>query len=621
MTEKTTFSDVDYASHKEQKDQKEQIHHEEAPARQTSVALNIVDNPLRRTNKEQTVLDARTFAESHGMADDAALFGRAALVARDPERFETIPDLTEEERAALIYERDHKWHGPKMLWYSIGLCAIGAATQGWDQTGSNGANLSFPVEFNINGNGRDKWIVGLINSIIFLTAGLIGAFIVDPLNKYLGRRGEIFLTAAALTATPIGSGFAQSWQGLFAARFVMGIGIGAKNATVPIYSAEMAPARIRGALVMFWQLWVVIGIFLGFCANVIVKDVPRIAWRLQLGSAFIPSLILMIGIFFCPESPRWLMKHGKIAQGFKSMCVLRAHPIIGARDYYYSYVIFQEELKVAGGSTYFTRLRDCFSVPRIRRANYGASTVMLAQQMCGINIISFYSSTIFTRAGYTDDQALFASLGYGAIQVVFTIPTLFLIDTKGRRTLCLITFPLMCIFLLAAGLSLLQPDSASSSAKVGPVVLFVYLFTICYSLGEGPVAFQYSAEVFPTIQREQGMAWAVCINNTFAGILSLTYPAMEEAMTSTGAFGFYAALNLIAWFMIFAFVRETKQLTLEEIDQVFSVPTKTFLNYELHTWLPYFVKRHVLFKKNTPKPAPLIEKASWSEDESKTLNA
>jgi MFS family permease len=86
-----------------------------------------------------------------------------------------------------------------------------------------------------------------------------GAFIVDPLNKYLGRRGEIFLTAACLTATPIGSGFAQSWQGLFAARFIMGIGIGAKNATVPIYSAEMAPARTRGALVMFWQLWVVIG--------------------------------------------------------------------------------------------------------------------------------------------------------------------------------------------------------------------------------------------------------------------------------------------------------------------------------------------------------------------------
>lgn len=165
----------------------------------------------------------------------------------------------------------------------------------------------------------------------------------------------------------------------------MGIGIGAKNATVPIYSAEMAPARIRGALVMFWQLWVVVGIFLGFCANVIVKNTGKIAWRLQLGSAFIPSFILLLGIFFCPESPRWLMKHGKHAQGFQSMLRLRAHPIIAARDFYYSFVIYEEEMKEARGAGYFSRLKDCFTVPRIRRANYGASTVMIAQQMCGIN--------------------------------------------------------------------------------------------------------------------------------------------------------------------------------------------------------------------------------------------
>lgn len=170
----------------------------------------------------------------------------------------------------------------------------------------------------------------------------------------------------------------------------------------------------------------------------IVKDTGKISWRLQLGSAFIPSFILGAGIYFCPESPRWLMKKGRLAQGFKSMDALRAHPIIAARDYYYSYVIYQEELKVAQGAGYFRRLADCFTVPRIRRANYGASTVMLAQQMCGINIISFYSSTIFTDVGYSPTQALYASLGYGAIQVVFTIPTLFLIDTKGRRTLCLI---------------------------------------------------------------------------------------------------------------------------------------------------------------------------------------
>lgn len=114
------------------------------------------------------------------MSEHADLFGRAALVAREPDRFESTAGLPDEERTALAYERDHKWHGPAMLWYSISLCAIGAATQGWDQTGSNGANLSFPEEFGINGTGTDEWIVGLINAIIFLTAGLMYARHTQP---------------------------------------------------------------------------------------------------------------------------------------------------------------------------------------------------------------------------------------------------------------------------------------------------------------------------------------------------------------------------------------------------------------------------------------------------------
>ncbi|KAK0332279.1 hypothetical protein LTR59_018235, partial [Friedmanniomyces endolithicus] len=231
-------------------------------------------------------------------------------------------------------------------------------------------------------------------------------------------------------------------------------------------------------------------------------------------------------------------------------------------------------------------------------------------------------STIFTNVGYSPTQALYASLGYGAIQVVFTIPTLFLIDTKGRRTLTLITFPLMCIFLLAAGLSLLKTEG-SQGARIGPVVLFVCLFTIMYSLGEGPVAFQYSAEVFPTIQREQGMAWAVCTSTThsmrLAGILSLTFPRMSAVMTPTGAYDrLLRRANLIAWGMIFCFVRETKQLTLEEIDQVFSVPTKEFLDYETGTWLPYFIKRHILRRK-IENPPPIIARDDRRNEKSAVL--
>lgn len=127
----------------------------------------------QRGTREEVLRNAEEFAKNNGMEDHVGLFGRAALVARDPLRFEMITELSQDERDALIYERDHKWHGPKMLWYSIALCAVGAATQGWDQTGSNGANLSFPQEFGIAGTGTDEWIVGSVNAIIFLTAGLM----------------------------------------------------------------------------------------------------------------------------------------------------------------------------------------------------------------------------------------------------------------------------------------------------------------------------------------------------------------------------------------------------------------------------------------------------------------
>jgi hypothetical protein len=155
--------------------------------RRQSIAGNIVHNPLACLSKGACAEQAQAFAQGFGMPEHTSLFARAALVARDPERFENLTELEPDEREALIYERDHKWHGPKMLWYSIGLCAIGAATQGWDQTGSNGANLSFPKEFGIEDR---EWTVGIINAIIFLTAGLIGAFIVGKSSRYQNSRGS-----------------------------------------------------------------------------------------------------------------------------------------------------------------------------------------------------------------------------------------------------------------------------------------------------------------------------------------------------------------------------------------------------------------------------------------------
>lgn len=157
--------------------------------------------------------------------------------------------------------------------------------------------------------------------------------------------------------------------------------------------------------------------------------------------------------------------------------------------------------------------------------------------------------------------------------------------------------------LLAAGFSLWIKDPHT---KLGVVAFFIYLFAAFYSPGEGPVPFTYSAEVFPLSHREVGMGWAVATCLFWAAVLSISFPAIYNAFTPVGAVGFYAGLNVVAFFMIFFFVPETKQRTLEELDYIFAVPSSKFRSYQAKKAAPYFIKRYVMFNKNA-KLEPLYE--------------
>jgi sugar porter (SP) family MFS transporter len=342
------------------------------------------------------------------------------------------------------------------------------------------------------------------------------------------------------------------------------------------------------------------GILLGLCANIILEGLGSIAWRLDLGSAFLPAIPLVIGIYFCPESPRWYMKKNRYIDAYKSFCRLRNSELQAARDLYYVHCQLVEEFAVLRGSNYFSRFVELFTIPRIRRATLASFVVMIAQQMCGINIIAFYSSTIFVKAGYTPKQALLASFGFGLVNWVFAFPAVWTIDTFGRRNLLLFTFPNMAWTLLAAGFSFLIPDT--SHAKVPLIAFFVFLFAAFYSPGEGPVPFTYSAEVFPLTHREMGMSWAVATTLFWASVLSVTFPRLLGALGSVGAFGFYAGLNVVALIMIFLLMPETKQRTLEELDYVFAVPMSRHVSYQVGTFLPYWIRRYVLFQKVELKP-------------------
>ncbi|KAJ5099794.1 hypothetical protein N7532_006795 [Penicillium argentinense] len=576
-----------------------------------------IQNPLEGLSRQQLKEDVNAYAAQHELTDLTELLQKGALVGQNPTGIDTITELTEGDCQILHEEVTRRWKHPWALYYTIVLNSIAAAIQGWDQTGSNGANLTFDRVFGIPNNSpycatksecdRNQWIVGFINAVPYITIALFAGWLSDPLNHFFGRKGCIFIAAVFSLLAPIGSALTQHWGQLVACRVLLGIGMGLKEVTVPVYSAENAPTNVRGGLVMSWQLWTAFGIFLGTCANLAVANTGDISWRLQLGSAFIPAVPLLIGIPWCPESPRWLITKGKHRKAYASLLRLRNSPLQAARDLYmiHAQLGMEKEMLEQSGfaktNNMFTRFIELFTVPRLRRATQASGIVMIAQQMCGINIIAFYSSTIFSLAGANNIHALLASWGFGLINFIFAWPAVWTIDTFGRRGLLLFTFPNMCWTLLAAGFCFWIPKS--SNAHLGMIAFFIYIFDAFYSPGEGPVPFTYSAEVFPLSHREVGMAWAVATNNFWAAALSLTFPYMLRALTPQGAFGFYAGLNIIALILIFFFLPETKQRSLEELDYVFGVPTRTHAKYQLTQVLPWWVKRYILGRKSLNSPS------------------
>lgn len=563
--------------------------------------------------KHQLISEVEDFARENDLEDIKDLLIKGALVAQSPARLDSIVELDDADREVIINEVAHKWRQPKALYFTIFLNSIAAAIQGWDQTGSNGANIGFPVALGIpdddvnclaaNGCDADKnsWLVGIVNAAPYLTIFLFAAWISDPINSLLGRKYTIFIAAVFSLCAPFGMAFSQTVAQLAVCRCLLGLGMGLKEVTVPVFSAEVAPTIIRGGLVMSWQVWTAFGILLGTCANLIFANVDQ-SWRYQLGSAFVPAVPLCIGIFFVPESPRWCLKKRKYRQAYNSLIRLRNSPLQAARDLYFVYAQLQyedallEEKGLSKNGNMFTRFVELFTIPRIRRATQASGIVMIGQQMCGINIISFYSSTIFKNAGATNIEALLASFGFGAVNFLFAWPAVWTIDTFGRRGLLLFTFPNMCWSLLAAGLCYMIPED--NRAHLGLVAFFIYVFCAFYSPGEGPVPFTYSAEVFPLSHREIGMSWAVATNNFWATVVSLTFPRQLRAFGVTGSFGFYSAMNAIAFFMIFLWLPETKQRSLEQLDYVFGISTKTHMMYQIKHSAPWWFKKFVLRRKN-----------------------
>ncbi|KAI9690710.1 MAG: hypothetical protein M1820_009886 [Bogoriella megaspora] len=585
-------------------------------------------NPLRFKSKEELMEMGIDYAREHALVapDDMRAFKIGAVLAAAPEKFADCPDLTEEELTVLKKEWTHKWSQPRLLYAVIILCSMCAAVQGManadmnqDETVVNGAQIFYGDQFGIGGTDpRSTWLLGLLNSAPYLCCAFIGCWLTIPYNNWFGRRGTIFITCLFSALACFWQGFVNTWWSMFVARFALGFGIGPKSATVPIYAAETTPPAIRGALVMQWQMWTAFGIMFGYIADLAfyyVPDKPHIIglnWRLMMASAMMPAVIVCCFVFFCPESPRWYIQKGRHYSAYEAMCRLRFNKVQAARDIFYMAQLLETEAQMSFGQN---KVKELLTVPRNRHAMVASEIVMFMQQFCGVNALAYYSSAIFEQSGFETINALAASLGFGVINFVFALPAVYTIDTFGRRNLLLTTFPLMSLSLLFTGFCFWIPQD--SNARVGLVALGIYLFGIVYSPGEGPVPFTYSAEAYPLYVRTYGMSLATATTWFFNFVLSITWPSLVNAFKPQGAFGWYAAWNVVGWIAILLFVPETKEKTLEELDAVFEVSLAEQAAFGLRQAM-WFVKRYILFQRNA-ELKPLVDPEERQEERRKNI--
>lgn len=326
-----------------------------------------------------------------------------------------------------------KWNLPPMLWRLVILCALGALVQGWDQSAVNSAQLYYQDAWKIRIHTIEKpdqpegtktkpepLKLGLVNSAPYLCC-VLSCWFTYPLNKWFGRRWTIFISCLFSAGFALAQAFSQSWKVMFLFRFLLGLGIGPKSATIPIYSAEAAPQNVRGGLVMMWQVFTAFGIMLGYLTGVALRNVGladrecpadgdsakllaspcSLKWRLMIGSPVVAPILLMLYIFTLPESPRWLIAKGHrlrsneklprtakryYKQAFEGLMKLRHTKLQAARDMFLIYHLLQREQQILSEERdkltgwYQSIAFQLVSVRRNRRALIASLTCMFAQQ-------------------------------------------------------------------------------------------------------------------------------------------------------------------------------------------------------------------------------------------------
>ncbi len=426
------------------------------------------------------------------------------------------------------------------------ISALAGLLFGYDTGVISGARLYFREDFHLT-TVQDEIVV-----FAALFGCVIGAAIGGTLADHFGRRKVLIWVALLFVVGAIGTALAPGVLLLALGRVVVGIAIGIASFTAPLYISEISPANVRGTLVSLNQLMITIGIVCSYLADYALADAR--AWRWMFGVAAIPALIMLIGLLFVPESPRWYMR-----QGLRDVARTVLSRIRSGSDVNVELNDIESSLGKQEGSW-----RELLS-PALRPALIIGIGLAAFQQFTGINTVIYYAPTIFQLAGMQSKSvAILATAGVGVVNVLMTVVALWLLDRAGRRPLLLWGIVGMIISLGVLGFGFYSPSLAHVLARVS--VISVMLYVACFAISLGPVFWLMISEIYPLKIRGRAMGVATVSNWGSNGIVALTFLSLLQWLGNAWTFWVYALVGVAAWIFVYRLVPETKGKTLEEIE-------------------------------------------------------
>ncbi|SCU83264.1 LANO_0B08746g1_1 [Lachancea nothofagi CBS 11611] len=515
--------------------------------------------------EEHVLSEVDYIAKENNLESYRELLNRGALWANNPKIIET-DEYAVSERRAFERSRTHPMLSLSPHMKLAAICTSCAAINfGMDESAIGGAVLQYQTQFNIT----DANIQGLTVAAPYLAAAIIGAPLTLYLDKYMGRKWIILLSCVIGFAGSLIQGFSNGLGCLLFARLFLGIGMGLNSSTVPIYTAECSPAHSRGAVLMLWQTFIALGVCLGSVFNrAFVGISGSLSWRLMIGSSAVAPFITGILIFFPPESPRWLIVNGRARESLDALIKLRPNDLTGARDFYILHQSLKFEAELKNPLSSWQQFKSLFGNARNRFAIIVSFIGILGQQYGGVNILVSYTTTILTKAGVDPVTAIAGSIGIGGGCFLATFLSTQLIDRYGRRKMLLFTLPVeaICLFWLGGVLNVQNTQS-----RLGAGLASMYVFVLFYGTGIGPVSFTLVAETSSISVRMAHSATCMFVNWILDFCLSMTWPKMNATMTTSGGLYFYGAFNILIWALAYFCIPETKQFTLEQLDEIFKV--------------------------------------------------